>query len=487
MRRLIVSLTLISGLAGCGGSATDDQRGSAAGGAAGAGGGVAGAGGSASGGASAGGASGTSGAAGSGPTPTGKVAWSVRGDGLGTVYSVSAGTDGSVAVAGLFQDTIDFGAGPVTSAGGNDLFVARFDAQGACTWSRGFGGPGDDIANAVAMAPDGSVFVTGAFQGTLEADGQVLDSAGSYDVPLIALDAQGNVVRAERFGGPGSDVAFSLDVNEAGTLALLGSSDGPIDFGAGSLQGTEATFVAALTTGGEHVFSRMFDGVQGQALALDPTGHVAFGGDFSDVIDLGTGPLSSVASTDSFVARLDPSGTTLFAQRVGDGSSMSAYAVAVGAGSDIVLGGMAQSQGVSESFVELDRFSPAGDVVWSRQLGKAEYAAANAAAIDSADNVILAGFVRDGTLDLGCGPLQSPADSGNKYAGDMFLAKLDPAGACLWSHLFGGAGQQSAFGVAVDGQDDVVVGGEFQYGIDFGAGVLTATHYPEPCVARFAP
>jgi hypothetical protein len=69
----------------------------------------------------------------------------------------------------------------------------------------------------------------------------------------------------------------------------------------------------------------------------------------------------------------------------------------------------------------------------------------------------------------------------------MFLAKLDPSGACLWSKAFDGWGNQSAFGTAVDGTDHIVVAGEFQDAIDFGLGPLVAEHYPEPCVAKFTP
>ncbi len=469
---------------GCG--STDSEKSAPAGGGGSAGAGLGGSAGSSTGGASMGGASGAAGAGGA-PTSTGDPLWGRRGDGLGSVRGVAAGKNGALYAVGVYWDTIDFGAGPLTSAGENDLFVASFDADGTCTWSRSFGGAGDDSANSVAVSPDGVVFVAGGFSGSLQADSETLVSAGSYDVLLLALDAQGAVVRADRFGGPGFDVAWDVSVGSAGPVALLGSSGGPIDFGGGNLTGTEATFVAAFGPNGSHLFSRMFDKLQGESLAVDPTGHVAIGGSFSGSIDLGTGPLTSVASTDGFVARLDPDGNTLFANRVGDGSTVFGYSVATGPGSDIVLGGIAQSQGGPESFAELDRFSADGTPLWSRKFGTADYVAANAVAIDSADNVILAGFVRDGSFDVGCGHHAVPADADSKYAGDMFLAKVDPSGACLFSHVFGGTGQQSAFGVAVDGDNHVLIGGEFQHSIDFGTGPLTASHYPEPCVARFDP
>jgi hypothetical protein len=207
------------------------------------------------------------------------------------------------------------------------------------------------------------------------------------------------------------------------------------------------------------------------------------------IIDIGTGPITSLASTDGLAALFDAAdGGTIFAARVGDGSSMSIYAAAVSpATSDVVVGGMANAQGVPESSVELDRFSADGAPVWSRMYGVAEYAAANAVAVDALDAIAIAGFVRDGEIDFGCGPLVAPADTDYGYAGDMFLAKLDPAGDCVWSRLFGGSGDQSGFGVAVDGSNRIAIAGDFQSAIDFGLGPLVAEHYPEPCAALFAP
>lgn len=421
------------------------------------------------------------------PGSTGDPLWNHRGDGLGAAYAVAAHQDGNLVVVGVFRDSIDFGAGPMESVGENDAFIVRFDENGNCIWSTSFGGPFNDGANAVAIDAAGDVIVTGSFQGSIQIGAEVLSSEGSYDVPVIKLGSQGDPSWALRFGGPGFDVAYGIAAGPSGAIVVMGSSAGPIDFGGDVLQGTESTFLVELGDDGEHVWSRMLDRTQGNGVSVDESGHVALGGSFSGTIDLGTGPLTSVASTDGFVARFDPQGNTVFGARVGDGSSVFSYTVATSPASDVILGGMANSQGVTESFVMLDRFSPQGEAVWSRKYGAAEYAAANSIAVDSQGRIIAAGFFRHGTLDFGCGSLDSPADQGNTYAGDMFLAKLDADGDCIWSKVFGGLGNQAAWGVAVDGTGHIALAGEFQDAIDFGLGPLVAEHYPEPCVAWFTP
>lgn len=422
--------------------------------------------------------------------PPGLPLWSVRGDGLGSAAAVAAFDGGGIAVAGVFSGTIDFGAGAMESSEGtNDAFVARFDANGNCLWSARWGGPGIDGANAVAIDAAGRVLATGSFSGTADFGEEALTSAGSFDVPLVALDASGAFERVAAFGSAGFDVGYGLAAGPSGAIALMGSSGGPIDFGGGSLTGAESTFIAVFDVDAAHVWSRMLEGVIGNGISISADGEAALAADFSGTIDIGTGPISSLASTDGLAARFGAAdGETIFAARVGDGSSMSVYAAAVGpASSDVVVGGMANAQGVPESSVELDRFSATGEPVWSRKYGVADYAAANAVAIDALDAISVAGLLRDGELDFGCGPLVSPADTDYGYAGDMFLAKLDASGDCLWSRLFGGPGDQSAFGVAVDGGRRVAVAGKFQGAIDFGSGPLVAEHYPEPCAALFAP
>jgi hypothetical protein len=414
--------------------------------------------------------------------------WSRRGDGLGAAYAIAPFGDGGAAVVGVFQGAIDFGAGEMLSAGANDAFVARFTADGTCLWSARYGGPGGDGANAVAIDAAGRVLVTGSFSGTAQFGDEALVSAGSYDVPLVAFDGAGQVAWVRAFGSAGFDVGYGLAASPSGRIALMGASGGPIDFGGGALEGTESTFVAVFDENAVHVWSRMLDDVIGNGLAISENGEVALAADFSDTIDIGTGPLTSLASTDGLAARFGADGATIFAARVGDGSSMSIYAAAVSPPtSDVVVGGMANAQGVPESSVELDRFSATGEPIWSRKYGVAEYVAANAVAVDTSDEIAVAGFLRNGALDFGCGPLVSPADTDNSFAGDMFLAKMDASGACLWSTLFGGPGNQAAYGVAVDAARRVSVAGEFQTAIDFGLGALIADHYPEPCAAGFAP
>ena len=56
-------------------------------------------------------------------------------------------------VAGWFTESADFGGGPLKSAGGKDIAIARLDANGQHLWSKRFGDWQNQYATAVATMP----------------------------------------------------------------------------------------------------------------------------------------------------------------------------------------------------------------------------------------------------------------------------------------------------------------------------------------------
>lgn len=113
---------------------------------------------------------------GSGPT-----AWQMIAD-------VAVDAAGRTAVAGSFQDTITFGDDVLKTVPGDkkyDVFAARFDESGAPVEARGFGAPGDQFGNTIALGADGSTWLAGNFTSTFQVG----------DVPLIVTENDGFIAR----------------------------------------------------------------------------------------------------------------------------------------------------------------------------------------------------------------------------------------------------------------------------------------------------
>jgi hypothetical protein len=162
----------------------------------------------------------------------------------GTGLAVAPG--GDVLLTGVFETKIDLGGGPLSSAGDRDLFVARFTGDGEHVWSRRFGDAGTQQYIGVAVDARGDVVLYGAFEGAIDFGGGPLVSAGGNDVFMVKLDASGEHVWSRRAGDVAdqfpADIAFDAD----GRVLVIGYFAGSLDFGGGPLSsaGFEDVFIA---------------------------------------------------------------------------------------------------------------------------------------------------------------------------------------------------------------------------------------------------
>ena len=75
------------------------------------------------------------------------------------------------------------------NAGGNDVFVVKYDVTGAKQWTKLLGTSSGDIAYDIAADSNSNVYVTGPTLGGLGGT----TNARSYDVFMIKYDSYGNL------------------------------------------------------------------------------------------------------------------------------------------------------------------------------------------------------------------------------------------------------------------------------------------------------
>jgi hypothetical protein len=283
------------------------------------------------------------------PSTALKHLWSKRfGDGVGQrAYSVAVDASGNVIVTGHFWGTVDFGGGALTSAGYNDIFVAKFGSDGAHLWSKRFGDGNNQEAYSVAVDASGNVIVTGDFWGAVDFGGGTLTSAGDWDIFVAKFgSADGAYIWSKRFGDGDYQVANAVAVDASGNVIVTGTFYSAVDFGGGTLTsaGNADIFVAELgPVDGADLWSKRFgdeDWQNGQAVAVDVSGNVIVTGNFKGAVDFGGGALTSAGNEDIFVAKLGPAaGAHLWSKRFGDGSGQEARAVAVDASGNAIVTG----------------------------------------------------------------------------------------------------------------------------------------------------
>ena len=138
--------------------------------------------------------------------------WSQRfGDTAADVgHAVAVDASGNVFITGSFRGTDDFGGGPLVSAGEADVFLAKYDANGVHQWSKRFGSSLDDVGWALTVDGSGHVVITGYFNSTVDFGGGPLVSAGWGDSFVVKFDTNGFHVWSERFGGSNVDDAYAI-------------------------------------------------------------------------------------------------------------------------------------------------------------------------------------------------------------------------------------------------------------------------------------
>jgi uncharacterized protein (AIM24 family) len=256
-------------------------------------------------------------------------------------YGVAADGSGNDIVTGSFQDTVDFGGGTLTSAGGDDIFVAKFDASGNHIWSQRFGDGSRQLGQEVAVDGSGNVIVTGEFAGAVNFGGGVLTSAGGSDIFVAKFDASGNHIWSDRFGDTSSDVGYSVTVDGGGNVVATGHFAGTVNFGGGPLTsaGSIDIFVAKFDAGGNHIWSQHFgdaDGQLGRSVAVDGSGNVIITGELWGTADFGGGAITSAGGTDIFLAKFDSSGNHIWSEAFGDGDGQHGYAVAADGSGNVI-------------------------------------------------------------------------------------------------------------------------------------------------------
>jgi hypothetical protein len=239
---------------------------------------------------------------------------------------------------------VDFGGGPLTSAGNGDAFALELDATGATLWANRYGDAADQQATNVAVDAAGALAIAGEFGGTITIGATTLSSTDMRDAFLAKLDATGTAVFAESFGGPGDQLGDWVASGPNGAIVLGASFQNSITVGTTSITslGTASKLVASFDDAGDVAWTKAFatsSVYDWSSVAVDAHGNVFVAGEFDDGIDVGFGRVETSGGYDVFVAKFDDTGAPLWLGTYGDPNDQFARAVALdSSGAPVVCG-----------------------------------------------------------------------------------------------------------------------------------------------------
>ena len=273
--------------------------------------------------------------------------WSQRfgGTGVDDAFSIAVDASGNVFVGGQFSGTVNFGGANLVSAGLTDIFLAKYNSAGVHQWSQRFGGTSNDSVGWVAAGPSGVVVFTGYFQGTVNFGGSNLTSAGNLEMFVAKFDAAGVHQWSQRFGSTGIDIGYGVAVAPSGSVFLTGQFTGTVNFGGANLvsAGSSDMFLAKYNSAGVHQWSQRFGGASGgdsgYGVAVDASDNVVMAGTFNGTTDFGGGSQTSAGSSDIVLAKYSSTGAYLWNLATGGTTGEAARGIVVDGGGNVLATG----------------------------------------------------------------------------------------------------------------------------------------------------
>ena len=359
----------------------------------------------------------------------------LTGIGMQAGESISVDNAGNIYITGHFSNTVDFdpGAGIYNLTSSYyaalsdyewDFFLLKLNSDGEFEWAFKVGNPttGGNVAEDIAIDNDGNVYVSGRFGASTDFDPgpgvATLTWSGIWDVFVAKYDSNGNYVWANKLGGTGHELSYSLDLDNDNNVITTGYfyGEGDYDPGPGTAMLNDIgsgfdVFISKLTQNGDFVWVKhiVTSDVSVFSSATDNDNNVFLFANYEDTIDA------------------DPS--VEIAEFIAAGER------------DIIIA----------------KYNSDGDYLWAKTFGAAGGDFINSGFIDAFDNIYITGYFEQ-TIDFNPGPgiFNLTAD-----AIDAFIVKYDNNGNFIWAGKMGGAQDDIGMSVFVEDNGNMLLTGYF--------------------------
>ena len=413
---------------------------------------------------------------------------------------------GNSYVTGILIRPMDFdpanvhsdGSDILSPRGSSDAYVVKYAADNSFLWARSMGS--DYIqsgmnyyerGNGVRVDGAGNVFVTGTFYGQADFGAVRLTSAGYSDAFVVKLDPNGNTLWAKGWGGANQDIGNDIALDSAGNVVSVGSSAIVNSSGGWTSNASE---LRKYSPTGVAVWSQRIASPTNAAtgVATDAVGNVYVSGEFSGTADFNTDArktaYASGPSGSGYVLKLTSAGSfgwvAPFVSKTAEspGSFVSLSDIAVDTAGNVIVGGYYKGQVDLNPSSSVDyrlpntrnyngfvvKLSTGGSLAWAIQSG-GDYV--NSVAVDASGAVYATGSFEAQGFTPGFG-LPSVVSNGGA---DAYVTKYTSSGTLDWALTFGGTGNESCYGIAVDASGTIYLAGYYSPGTtDFDPDPLTS-------------
>jgi hypothetical protein len=284
-------------------------------------------------------------------------------------YGTGVATDssGNIYVAGATSGGLDGNS----SAGGDDLFLIKYNSSGTKQWTKQLGTVGNDYGTGVVTDSSGNIYITGYTNAGL--DGNI--NAGGNDAFLVKYNSSGTKQWTRQLGTTAEDVALDVRADPSDNIYVAGYTYGGLDGNTNAGLG-DMFFIKYNSSGTKQWTKQLgtasYDGASG--VATDSLGNIYLAGYTNSGLDGNT----SAGLNDLILVKYNSSGTKQWTKQLGTALDESASGVATDSSGNIYVGGYSNggldgntSAGLSDLI--LVKYSSSGTKQWTKQLGTASY------------------------------------------------------------------------------------------------------------------
>jgi hypothetical protein len=391
---------------------------------------------------------------------------------------IASGPDGQFYLAGEFLDTTQFGGKMLISSGGTDIFLAKHTPEGTPVWAIKIGAADYDYIQKIITDPDGNVIITGYFYGETQIGPDHYTSFGSQDIFIAKFNAEGAFLWSLRAGGQSADYITGLASDADQNLLIAGYFYDAIIFGDTTLisSGSSDIFLAKFNSDGELHWATTAGGYssdQCRSVSCDPEDNILISGSFYYDISLGDTTLSTLNPVGVVVARYLPDGRLDRAfQLNGTYLSTENYVAADQDGGFFLTGNFSElihfgchtfDAGEFNQDIYIAKYGTACENLWARQAYSASSDQVMGIDIGPDNNAYITGHYLD-TVQFEQISLPYTLCCGSR---EIFIVKYNPWGGVLWGQQISGT-RASVQSLAMNSQDELLLSGLFTEEVTLG-------------------
>ena len=371
------------------------------------------------------------------------------------ILATATGANGSIFISGYFDGTVSFGSTTLTSAGASDAFIAKWNTtSNSFAWAQRAGGLGYDAAYAVAVAGT-NVYIAGSY------------ASSQANFGSISLNNNSN--------RPNSDNAFVAKLYDGGSAS---------------------SFVWAQQAGGAENDAAV-------AVAVSGTNVYVTGKFSSSTALFGAVTLTSPSrfAANAFVAKLTDAGNTssfIWAQQSIGADQDRVQALAVNGASVYITGAFLSAtvgfgtttllntdpmRGTDGFIAKLTDAGSTGSFIWAQQVRGTSYESISTLAVSGTSLYVGANYGRAANVLFGTLVMATGGNTG------MFVAKLVDLGSTvsfIWTQQTAGGGILGGNVLVYRSPNLYVTGSFIAPIINFGGTALTNTGNADVFVAKLA-